>query len=103
MELICDPIFEEVPFVGPVSVAVREFEFPAFRFPWHRHPEVELTWILEGSGLRCVGDSVEPFQAGDFCLLGPNLPHAWLSAPTKTSGRARSLVIQFDPARLKNT
>lgn len=103
MELILEPIFEEIPYVGPVSVAVREFELPAFRYPWHRHPEVELTWILEGSGLRYVGDSVEPFRAGDFCLLGPNLPHAWLSAPSQKRGGARSLVIQFDSARLKNT
>jgi AraC-like DNA-binding protein len=102
MELIRDPILEEIPLMGPISIAVRDFELPAFRYPWHRHPEVELTWILEGSGLRYVGDSVEPFQAGDFCLLGSNLPHAWLSAPSPGRGRARSLVIQFDPARLKS-
>jgi AraC-like DNA-binding protein len=100
VELVRNPILEEVPLVGPISVAVREFQLSAFEYPWHRHPEVELTWILEGSGLRYVGDSVEPFRAGDFCLLGAHLPHAWLSSRSPVRGKARSLVIQFDPARL---
>ncbi len=92
------PLLEQVPLFGPASIAVREFRPSAFRYPWHQHPEVELTWILKGSGLRYVGDSVEPFHAGDFCLLGRNLPHTWLSAERGT-GPAQSLVIQFDPSR----
>lgn len=100
MEIVRPPILETVPISGPVSVAIREFKLDAFTYPWHRHPEVELTWILEGGGLRYVGDSVEPFQAGDFCLLGAHLPHAWLSLKNAAPGRVRSLVVQFDPARL---
>lgn len=90
------PLLERVPLSGAASVAVREFRPSAFRHALHQHPEVELTWILRGSGLRYVGDSVEPFQAGDFCLLGANLPHAWLS-PVSETGPVRSLVVQFDP------
>lgn len=100
MELTRHPITEDIPLLGPVSITVREFELRAFKYPWHRHPEVELTWILEGAGLRYVGDSVEPFQAGDFCLLGTNLPHAWLSSHPAGRAKARSLVVQFDSARL---
>lgn len=70
---------------------------PAFEYPWHHHSELELTWILKGSGLRHVGDSVEPFHAGDFCLLGSRLPHTWLSTGGTHSGASRSLVVQFDP------
>lgn len=100
MKRLSQALLEEVPLPGSGSVAVREFDLPAFVHPWHRHPEVELTWILEGEGLRHVGDSVEPFRAGDFCLIGPHLPHAWLSSrKTDKGGRARSLVLQFDPAR----
>ncbi len=91
-------MLEHVPLSGPASVALREFRQPAFRRPWHQHPEIELTWILQGSGLRYVGDSVEPFRAGDFCLLGRNLPHTWLS-PEDEKGPVRSLVVQFDPER----
>jgi AraC-like DNA-binding protein len=100
MKRIDQPLLEDVPLSGVGSVAVREFNLPAFVHPWHRHPEVELTWIIEGEGLRHVGDSVEPFQAGDFCLVGANLPHAWLSAKNDGKvGRARSLVVQIDPSR----
>lgn len=92
------PLLERIPFRGPASVAVREFRPAAFTYPWHMHPELELTWIIKGSGLRYVGDSVEPFHAGDFCLLGRNLPHTWLS-PDGARGPVCSLVVQFDPAR----
>ena len=93
------PLFEEIPLPGSATVSVRRFNLPAFEYPWHQHPEVELTWILEGSGLRHVGDSVEPFATGDFCLLGSGLPHAWQSVRPDSRGVARSFVVQFDPAR----
>jgi len=98
MRLPRQPLLERIPLSGATSVAVREFRPSAFRHALHQHPEIELTWILRGSGLRYVGESVEPFHAGDFCLLGRNLPHAWLS-PAGEKGPVRSLVVQFDTAR----
>jgi AraC-like DNA-binding protein len=74
---------------------------PAFNYPWHQHPEIELAWILKGNGLRYVGDSVEPFHEGDFCLLAANLPHTWLSSE-QADTRVKSLVVQFDPRRWGN-
>ncbi len=97
MELPARPLLERIPLHGPASLAIREFKAPAFRYPWHQHPEIELTWILKGSGLRYVGDSVEPFHAGDFCLLGSNLPHTWLTPENHQGAMVRSLVVQFDP------
>lgn len=100
MKRIIQPLLENIPLPGTSSLAVREFNLPAFVHPWHRHPEVELTWIVEGEGLQHVGDSVEAFGAGDFCLIGANLPHCWRSdKPAAPGSRARSLVVQFDPAR----
>lgn len=100
MKLTQTPILEKVALTGPGSFAMREFNQPSFDYPWHQHPEVELTWILEGTGHRHVGDSVEPFTAGDFCLLGSGLPHTWLSTRGWSGPRARSFVVQFDPGRL---
>ena len=99
MELPIRPLLERIPLSGPASLAIREFKASAFRYPWHQHPEIELTWILKGSGLRYVGDSVEPFHAGDFCLLGSNLPHTWLTSDNEPGVMVRSLVVQFDPER----
>ena len=98
MRLRRQPLLERIPLSGATSVAVREFRPSAFRHVLHQHPEIELTWILRGSGLRYVGDSVESFHAGDCCLLGRNLPHAWLS-PAGEKGPVRSLVVQFDTDR----
>ena len=69
-----------------------------FPFYWHYHPECELTLILEGSGQRLVGDSVEEYGPGDLVLLGPNLPHTYCSGPAK--GLNRALVLQFRPELL---
>ena len=95
MERVTSPYLETIPLEGPVSVTIRDFDLPRFTSPWHHHPEAELTWIIEGSGIRYVGDSVEGFHPGDFCLLGGNLPHAWLSEGNDPGTRARSLVVQF--------
>lgn len=76
------------------SFRVGRFTPTHWGFAWHDHPEWELTLIERGSGLRYVGDSVEPFTAGDCCLLGPLLPHTWTSR--QEPGRTvRSVVVQF--------
>ncbi|MBA3686115.1 MAG: cupin domain-containing protein, partial [Planctomycetes bacterium] len=56
-------------------------------FAWHFHPELELTWIKRGQGLRYVGESVEAFAAGDLVLIGPGIPHTWTSQPQPQPGQ----------------
>lgn len=61
---------------------------------WHAHPELELTLIEHGAGLRYVGDSIEPFTSGDLVLLGPGVPHSWSNAP-RPGVTCASLVVQL--------
>lgn len=72
---------------------------PCFFPAWHFHPEFEIMYVLEGTGIRFVGDSIERFQAGDLVLLGSNLPHLYRSDETfysKDSPQmSRAIVIYF--------
>ena len=89
--------YEDVPADMAASFTLREFRWPAFPFNWHYHPEVELTLITKGGGLRFVGDSVDEFSEGDLCLIGGSLPHTWASSSKQPRGVC-SLVIQFQPS-----
>jgi len=94
-----NPFLESISPSSEVSFSCRGFTLPAFTFGWHFHPEIELTLIVRGEGKRFVGDDIANFRAGDLCLLGPNLPHTWLSDqpnPTDNS-TCESVVIQFLP------
>jgi len=94
-----NPFLEAISTEPDESFFCRAFVLPAFTFGWHFHPEIELTLIVRGQGKRFVGDDIANFRDGDLCLLGPNLPHTWLSdtqQPTADNGAA-SIVVQFLP------
>ncbi len=74
-----------------------EVNVPAFEFMWHYHPEYELTYIIEGTGERLVGDNYANFQPGDLVLLGPMLPHTWVGKTTENE-HCKAVVIQFSKA-----
>ncbi len=49
-------------------------------FPsWHFHPEYEIMLVLEGTGMRFVGDDFERFGPGDLVLYGGKIPHLYRS------------------------
>ncbi|MGV1789461.1 helix-turn-helix domain-containing protein [Rhizobium sp. A37_96] len=48
-------------------------------FQWHHHPEFELTLTLNSIGQRFIGDHSGDYGDGDLVLVGPNLPHSWVS------------------------
>ncbi|TNJ45419.1 AraC family transcriptional regulator [Tamlana fucoidanivorans] len=71
------------------------FEKDDFETPWHFHPEFELTFICESSGIRSVGNSIQSYYPEELVLLGSNLPHCWKSNSTKKH-LAKSVFIQFN-------
>jgi AraC-like DNA-binding protein len=73
------PLYQELSFLPASYVNVYKEELPHFIVPWHYHPEIEIMYILEGTGIRFVGDSVETYEVGDLCMVGSNLPHEWRS------------------------
>lgn len=89
-------LFEHVRHDRDLGILFRDVTGPALQFPWHFHPELELTLIVRGSGRRYVGDSIEPFDAGDLCLVGASTPHCWLTEQGDP-GPVHAHVIQFLP------
>jgi AraC-like DNA-binding protein len=94
------PFFEDIPSKqGDLSFLAYRMDVPAFEFKWHYHPEYELTLIISGSGKRLVGDSHESFGPGDLVLIGPSVPHTWVSDPFETDCSA--VVVQFSASFIR--
>jgi AraC-like DNA-binding protein len=92
-------LFEHVRHDRELGILFRDVTGPALQFPWHFHPELELTHIVRGAGRRYVGDSIERFDAGDLCLVGAATPHCWLTEQGDP-GPVHARVIQFSPESL---
>lgn len=81
-----------------IATEVKEKRFSA---PLHFHPELELTLILESSGKRFVGDSIEYFEPGDLVLVGENIPHFWSNDENLSEDSySLAIVIQFNKSFL---
>ncbi|MGJ1271765.1 AraC family transcriptional regulator [Sphingobacterium multivorum] len=72
-----------------------------FPCPWHYHPEFELVLVNKSSGKRMVGDHIGYYNEGDLVLMGPNLPHVWVSdnkfLEMKDPTASDATVIHFTP------
>lgn len=63
---------------------------------WSYHPEYELHHIRHSEGRYVIGDKVGLFTPGSVWLVGPNLPHDWVSFIHKGEHLAsRDTIIQF--------
>ncbi|QDV86223.1 AraC family transcriptional regulator [Planctomycetes bacterium TBK1r] len=93
------PSYEKL--VPSSGESFRCFDRSALRSPvkWHRHPEVELTYIAKGSGSRIVGDHIGSYGDHDLVLSGSQLPHTWASDEYRGQpyDRHAAIVLQFHP------
>jgi len=67
-----------------------------FWYPLHFHPEIEIKHVVRGAGTRIIGDSIEPFEEGDLCIVGSGVSHCW-SSPVVRGRWVRAKVVQFSP------
>jgi AraC-like DNA-binding protein len=101
-ELLRDPKLGFEP-VGNSVVRCLEHGCPWPLERWHYHDEYELQIITETHGRAFIGDYVGHYEPGYVALVGPRLPHNWMSADLPDGGVAhRNLVIQFLDEPLRN-
>ncbi|RJT88933.1 AraC family transcriptional regulator [Cryobacterium melibiosiphilum] len=54
-------------------------DYPGPFARWNYHPEYEIHYARRRGGRYIVGDSVGVFDAGQLVLIGPNVPHDWIT------------------------
>lgn len=80
----------------------RRDDYPWERNVWNFHPEIEIHYVSNASGVLLAGDHVGAFTPGHISMIGSNLPHDWVT-PLKPGERisGRDIVIQFLPSKLE--
>ncbi|PWJ54776.1 AraC-like DNA-binding protein [Dyadobacter jejuensis] len=72
-----------IPFTIPVvqncTLVVQRQKLHYYYPHLHRHQEVQLEYVLKGSGILIAGNYMQRFQAGDIYLIGANQAHMFKS------------------------
>lgn len=74
---------------------------PSEQIGLHYWNSWEMSYIVSGKGRRILGDTEEPFCAGEVVLVVPEMPHQWIFSPGETDGdgNIENITISF-PADL---
>lgn len=90
------PRREVIPKHPQHSVRAITHDFPSEICGWNAHPEYEIHLITKTHGSFIAGDHIGTFTPGHVSIIGPNLPHDWVSdlEPGEVA-HDRDAVIQF--------
>lgn len=70
---------------------------------WHQHEEYELHLITATRGKMFVGDYIGRFEPGNLVLIGPRIPHNWITTDYEKGEevflRDRCLIFLDEPIR----
>ncbi|SHJ00884.1 AraC family transcriptional regulator [Pseudozobellia thermophila] len=69
---------------------------PLFYDLLHQHAEIQISYVLKGSGSLIVGDSINEYKSGDVLVIGGNHPHVFKSDAT-TSEESIMYTLFFSP------
>lgn len=58
---------------------------PEFYSTLHHHPEIQITFIVAGSGTLICGDHVGQFQPNDLFVVGANQAHVFRKHTTSAA------------------
>ncbi|MCE2517322.1 MAG: helix-turn-helix domain-containing protein [Alphaproteobacteria bacterium] len=93
-------ITPEFEFVDRAVESIRYLEhgWPTNLCRWHSHEELEFHFIVDTHGKAFVGDYIGEFGPGSLFLVGPHLPHNWVTddLPRNESVELRDMLVQFN-------
>ncbi|GAB1856419.1 AraC family transcriptional regulator [Flavobacteriaceae bacterium MHTCC 0001] len=72
-----EPKLEHIPHELDGAIHAFTYKNDHFDAPWHYHEDYELNYIVKGSGIRHLGNSLDYFTPGDLILIGKAVPHCW--------------------------
>ncbi len=81
---------------GEESFLVQEDKLPSFYGMVHYHPEIQITLIKKGSGVRLIGDQVLPFGPGTMMMISENVPHVFKSEPSEDGEMVEAISLYFN-------
>lgn len=89
----------ELEFVDGTDDSIRYLEhgWPTDLCRWHSHEVLELHLIVEGYGKTFVGDHIGEFGPGALFLIGPHVPHNWVTDEFSNTEpiAVRDMLVQF--------
>ncbi|MEL6583663.1 MAG: AraC family transcriptional regulator [Pseudomonadota bacterium] len=100
---ILKPEFE---FVDNASESVRYLEhgWPTDLCRWHSHEVYELHLLTSTTGKAFVGEHIGEFKPGSLYLVGPQLPHNWVTDEVGNYEPVplRDMLVQFSDASMNH-
>jgi AraC-like DNA-binding protein len=100
---VLTPEFE---FVDGTDKSIRYLEhgWPTDLCRWHNHEVLELHLVVATRGKSFVGDYIGEFSPGALYLIGPNLPHNWVTDEYGLDGPVdlRDMLVQFNQKTIRD-
>jgi len=79
---------------GHFNLGYVELEPQGGQVPWHNHEQVEIYYILEGTGEMCVGEEMQTVEGGQLIFIPSNVYHQL----TNTSDAPLTMMYCYAPA-----
>ena len=89
------PLYESIVPQTNTSFKVRTYDVASNceSAGWHIHPEYEIVYVKNGTGVLRIGNKVKTYQMGALVFLGGNIPHSDFGNTQFENGQ--EVVVQF--------
>src|SRR5690349_9666572 len=95
-----------IPVLQDSTIVVQNNVLPHYYNHLHRHREVQIEWVVEGTGMLIAGNYMQRFEAGDVYIIGANQSHIFKSDEayfnSETCLRVHSISIFFETEALSS-